>query len=274
MARIASALAVATAVCVAALTIGCGRTAALEEIPLGSRVSIETDDGRLIKGKLTEVTVDRVVVESEGNGQRHRLSRDIVTDVRPSGGLGLRNLLPAAPEPVELIVPADTVVPIELETTVTSDGNRLEDPVRAHTRNAVMVGGTVALPIDSELRGVITDAKASGKVQGRARLSFEFNEVTSYGETYDIVSVPFTYEAEGTKRKDAEKVGIGAAAGAIIGGLAGGKKGAAIGSVVGGGAGTAVVLTTPGKEVERRAGTNLQLRLRTPLTVHVPRDDS
>ena len=137
-----------------------------------------------------------------------------------------------------------------------------------------MVGGTVALPVNSELRGAITNAEASGKVRGRARLSFQFTEVMAYGETYDIGSVPFAYEAEGTKRKDAEKVGVGAAAGAIIGGLTGGKKGAAIGSVVGGGAGTAVVLTTHGKEVERRAGTSLQLRLRTPLIVHVPRDDS
>jgi hypothetical protein len=187
-------------------------------------------------------------------------------------GLGLGDLVSAAPEPVQVTIPADTTVSIELETTVTSGGNRSEDPVRARTRAPITIGETTALPAGSELHGMVTAVKASGKVEGRASLSIRFSEVVAYGETYAISTAPFVYEARGTKAEDAKKIGIGAAAGAIIGGIAGGKKGAAVGSAIGGGAGTAVVLTTPGEEIELHSGTTLQLQLVEPLTVRVPRE--
>jgi hypothetical protein len=254
-------------------TAGCGGATALEEIPLGSQVTIETEDGSVITGALADVSADRVVVESDDAGDRREFSRDNVTEVRRETG-GIGDLLSFAPEPVALTIPAESTVSIELETTVTSDGNQLEDPVRARTREPVMVGERVALPAGSELRGTITGAKASGKVEGRAQLSFRFTDVRAYGETYAIRTEPFVYEAAGTKAEDAKKIGIGAAAGAIIGGLTGGKKGAAVGSAVGGGAGTALVVTTPGDEVEVRSGSALTMQLTDALTVQVPREDS
>jgi hypothetical protein len=52
--------------------------------------------------------------------------------------------------------------------------------------------------------------------------------------------------------------------------LIGGKKGAAIGAAAGGGAGTAVVLSTPGKEVSLPRGSVVALRLQKAVTVRVP----
>ena len=49
------------------------------------------------------------------------------------------------------------------------------------------------------------------------------------------VATAFQRTAASTKKKDAVKIGGGAAGGAIIGALVGGKKGAAIGTAVGGG---------------------------------------
>ena len=60
--------------------------------------------------------------------------------------------------------------------------------------------------------------------------------------------------APATKASDAKTIGIPAAGGAVLGAVLGGKKGAAIGAAVGGGAGTAVVLTTAGKEVGLASG--------------------
>jgi outer membrane lipoprotein SlyB len=105
-------------------------------------------------------------------------------------------------------------------------------------------------------------------------LSFRFTEVLAYGETYTIRTAPFVYEAAGTKAEDAKKIGIGAATGALIGGLTGGKKGAVVGSAIGGGAGTALVVTTPGDEVGVRSGRTLRMQLTDALTVQVPREDT
>ena len=57
--------------------------------------------------------------------------------------------------------------------------------------------------------------------------------------------------------------------GAIIGALTGGKNGALIGTAAGGGAGTAVVLSTRGKEVHLPEGAALRLRLTAPVTVRI-----
>ena len=62
-----------------------------------------------------------------------------------------------------------------------------------------------------------------------------------------------------------------AAAGAVIGRVAGGKDAARKGAVIGGAAGTGYVLSTRGKEVRLGKGANLSVRLTAPLTVRVPR---
>jgi hypothetical protein len=118
----------------------------------------------------------------------------------------------------------------------------------------------------------VTSAVRSGKVKGRAHLALRFDSVTLAGSgpnapRYSIDAAPIGRTAPATKAKDAMKIGGPAAGGAIIGALAGGKKGALIGTAIGGGAGTAVVLSTRGKEVRLPKGSALTLQLAEPLTV-------
>ena len=126
------------------------------------------------------------------------------------------------------------------------------------------------LPAGTDLRGVVTGVQRSAKVKGRASLAFRFTSVAVDDESYDIRTSSVAREAEGTKKKDATKIGIGAGAGAIIGGIVGGGKGAAIGTAVGGGAGTGMVLATRGEEVRLAAGTPVTVKLSEALTVRVP----
>jgi hypothetical protein len=108
-------------------------------------------------------------------------------------------------------------------------------------------------------------------VKGRAELAFRFNNLTISGsEEHRIQTGTIAREAESTVKKDALKVGVGAGAGAIIGGIVGGGKGAAIGTAVGGGAGTASVLATKGKEVQLGPGATVSVKLTQPVTVRVP----
>src|SRR5207253_9201070 len=130
----------------------------------------------------------------------------------------------------------------ELETQVASDASKVEDTVRAKLAAPIVINGVTALAAGAEATGSVFEAAQSGRVKGRAIVSFGFDRVRSGRETYTITSARITKEAEPTKAKDAEKIGIGAGAGAIIGALAGGKKGAAVGTAVGAGAGTGAVL--------------------------------
>jgi hypothetical protein len=177
---------------------------------------------------------------------------------------------PPAPRYREVTLAAGTELPLRLETALASDTSSVEDPVRASLRRDIVVDGTTVLPAGTDLRGAVTDVQRSGKVKGRASLSFRFSSFTLDDEAYDIRTSSVSRTAAGTKKKDAAKIGIGAGAGAIIGGIVGGKKGAAVGAGVGGGAGTGVVLATRGDEVEMAAGTPVTVTLRDAVTVRVP----
>jgi hypothetical protein len=179
----------------------------------------------------------------------------------------------AAPAPVwrELTIPAGTNLPVLLDTSVASDTSHVEQAVTAHLSRGVVIAGETVLPEGSRVTGVVTDAVQSAKVKGRAHLAVRFDSVTPRGDDqrYQFRSSAISRTAAAEKQKDAMKIGAPAAGGAIIGGLLGGKKGALIGTAAGGGAGTAVVLSTKGKEVSLPRGTALTVKLAEPLTVRI-----
>lgn len=179
--------------------------------------------------------------------------------------------LDPAPKYREVTVPSGTLLPLELRTAVASDTSKIEDPVRATLRTSVRAGGVTVLPAGSTVIGHVTSAERSAKVKGRAQVSFRFTRIDPPGdpERLTIRTGVVTRVAEGTKQKDAAKIGAGAGAGAVIGGIMGGGSGAAKGAVLGGGAGTAVVLSTRGKEVRLAPGTPVSVRLTAPLIVRV-----
>jgi len=106
-------------------------------------------------------------------------------------------------------------------------------------------------------------------VKGRAMIAFRFTSLRTGDEQYELQAAPLTHVAPATKGEDAAKIGIGAGAGAIIGGVLGGGDGAAKGAVIGGGAGTGVVLATKGQEVRLGPGADVSAQLTAPLTVRV-----
>lgn len=178
---------------------------------------------------------------------------------------------PARPVVREITIPAGTNLRIVLDTPVGSRTSRVEESVQAHLAQPITVDGQTVVAEGTPVSGVVTEATRSGKVKGRARLAVRFDTLAPRGdsERYTIATTTVGRTAQATKKKDAIKVGAPAAGGALIGGLIGGKKGALIGTAAGGGAGTAVVLSTPGKEVHLAKGSALTLRLTQPLTVRI-----
>ena len=172
----------------------------------------------------------------------------------------------------EVRLPAGTVLPAELTSTVASDTSNVEDAVRGKLRRAVLAEGVQALPAGTVLLGNVTAAVRSAKVKGRASIAFRFNQIDLPGDggRMAISTATISRVAPATKKKDATKIGVGAGAGAIIGGILGGGDGAAKGAAVGGAAGTGVVLSTRGDEVRLGPGTQVSVRLTAPLTVRVP----
>ena len=173
----------------------------------------------------------------------------------------------------DVTLASGTTLRLDLKTAVASDTSHVEDPVRATLRQPVVLDGQTVLPAGTELSGVVTGAERSGRVKGRARVTYRFDTLRVDGERYSIRTSPISHVAPATKRQDATKIGVGAGAGAVIGALVGGGSGAAKGAAIGGAGGTGVVLATRGREVRLGAGANVTTRLNEPLTVRLHTDE-
>lgn len=108
----------------------------------------------------------------------------------------------------------------------------------------VIVHGKVAARAGAHVRGKVTNAKSSGRLHAPGELSIRL--LTVDGRAVSTGSV--ARKGKSHTRSNATKIGGGTAAGALIGGLAGGGKGAAIGALAGAGAGTGVAAATGKQE--------------------------
>jgi hypothetical protein len=169
----------------------------------------------------------------------------------------------------EITIPAGTLLRLQLNSRVSSANSRVEDAVHATLQRSLVINGVTVVPAGTAVSGYVTEATRSGRVKGRARVSVRFTTLRAGGKQYRIRTSPVTREAPGTKKADAEKIAVGAGAGAVVGAIAGGGKGAAIGSAVGGGGATGVVLATRGKEIVLPRGAVITARLASPVTVRV-----
>ncbi len=108
------------------------------------------------------------------------------------------------------------------------------------------------------VKGRVVDAKASGRLSGTALLALQVTAVNGVPVTTSTVSRKGASHAG----RNAKAIGGTAAAGAIIGALAGGGKGAAIGAGAGAGAGTAGAAATGKKDIRIPVETILTFRVR------------
>ena len=149
---------------------------------------------------------------------------------------------------------------VRLQTSLTSDNAKVEDRFDATVVSDVRKGDRVFIPAGAVLHGTVSSVTRAGRIERKGSLTLAFNTITIDGRSYDMRAT-VTEASEGIKG-EAPRVGIGAAAGGIIGALLGGVKGAVAGVLIGGGG---TLAATEGKDVHLPAGTILRVRLDTPL---------
>jgi len=167
---------------------------------------------------------------------------------------------------------ADSVIGIRLGQSLSSATAKVEDRVSAVVANGVIADGRTVVPAGSRLEGTVTVVQPGSKFKGRARIGIRFHTlVLADGMRVPIQTEALYRDGESATGATATKVGTGAAAGAIIGGLLGGKRGAIIGGTVGAGGGTAAVMTGDAKEAVLPSDSQLSMRLTAPATITVER---
>ncbi len=172
---------------------------------------------------------------------------------------------PAPPKPVTL--EQGTVLAVRTIDAIDTATANAGDTFRATLDSPITVNDNVVIPRGAEIVGRIAEAKGAGHFAGKPELALELSSLKMNGRQYTLHTNQYTKEGESRGKNTAEKVGGGAAVGAIIGAIAGGGKGAAIGSVIGAGAGGGVQAATKAKQIKVPSEALLSFRLESPLTV-------
>jgi len=189
-----------------------------------------------------------------------------------SGSEGSPPVLTKRPEPgaaADVTIPTGTRVLLSLIAELNTKYAKEGDHVYMRTAAPVAAGGRVVIPRGSDVEGVVTKAKAAGKVVGKGELYIRFDSlILPNGVSRDFRARPMGNEGQvegGGKSADGRAVGEGAAAGATIGAITRGLGGAAVGGGIGALAG---VLLSRNQNVVLKPGTHLEMVLDRDLVFH------
>ncbi|HET6897106.1 MAG TPA: hypothetical protein VFK70_02120, partial [Vicinamibacteria bacterium] len=168
------------------------------------------------------------------------------------------------PEPNRdtLSLAAGTELQLVLEGSLSSAISRVGDSVTARVARATAPDGRIVLPGGTVLKGRVSRADAAGRVQGKSRLSVDFDRIVVRGVEHRLVTTAIDVVGPDSHGRDAAIIGGSTVGGAIVGGILGGGSGAKKGAVVGVLGGTGAVLATRGKDVEIPAGSNWTVRVK------------
>jgi hypothetical protein len=175
----------------------------------------------------------------------------------------------APPKPVSITVPAGTDIGVRMIDSISSKTNTTGQTFRASLSEPLVVDGETIIPAGAPVSVLLAEAKGAGRIKGNSELEVRAVSIERHGHSYNIDTNVNEQVGKGRGKQSAVRTGVGAAAGAIIGALAGGGKGAAIGSLAGGGAGAGFQLATHGQQVSIPSETVLTFRLQAPLVVKV-----
>jgi hypothetical protein len=180
---------------------------------------------------------------------------------------------PPRPQFVELVIPASSVMGLQVESSITSETAKVEDKVEARVTRDVMVDGRVAIPAGTRVVGDVTLVERGGKMKEKARLGVRFHTlVLADGSHLAFRTDSIFREGASPGAESARKIGGAAIGGAIIGAIVGGAKGAAIGGATGAAGGSAVVMAGDRNAATLPAGTIVTVRLASPVLVDVEKE--
>jgi len=164
-------------------------------------------------------------------------------------------------------IPAGTHISVRMGQEISSGTAKVGDHFNATLTRSVVVGGKTIAKAGAPVRGKVTLAKSSGRLHAPGQLSVRLTSVQVEGKMLPISTGSYHIEGKSHTKSNVTKIGGGAAAGALIGGIAGGGKGALIGAGAGGAAGTGLAAATGKQEAVIPAEKALSFTMTAAATV-------
>src|SRR3982074_603436 len=145
-------------------------------------------------------------------------------------------------------VPAGTRITVRTDSQINSASAHVGQSFHANLVKDLVVDGKTIAKAGAPAKGKVAYAKSSGRLHAPGQVTIRLTSIhLGDGKTLPVSTSGFGAKGKSHTKSNVTKIGGGAVAGALVGGLAGCGKGALIGTAVGAGAGTGVAAAT-GKE--------------------------
>lgn len=177
------------------------------------------------------------------------------------------------PRSVTATAGVGTTFAVTLNETLSTETNSVGDMFTA-TLQAPIRGadGEVVVPAGALIRGRLTQVEKSGHVGETGVIALAFESISFDGQSLPldatVVKANPQRKSRASTGSQVGKAAVGAAAGAVLGRVIGkDTKGAIAGAVIGAAAGTAIAMGTADVDVVLPAGSDLVIRLDSPIEV-------
>ena len=189
---------------------------------------------------------------------------------------------PVTPQAVYYTVPTNSVLRVRMNQTITSETARIGDEFTTTFMGPVYASGIEVIPAGSEVVGRVTSVNRASRKSKAGTIGVHFVSLrlptgiarAVNGDLTDVVTDNDVnadnegeIEARSATKRNVVFIGGGAAAGALIGAIAGGGKGAGIGALLGGGLGAAGAVFSKGHEAVVKSGTEFGVVLNQNLSL-------
>jgi hypothetical protein len=175
----------------------------------------------------------------------------------------------APPQPAQITVPANTPLTVRLDQSIATNRVTSGDPFSATVADPVVIDGHTVIPQGAPVRGRVVADRKSGRLEGVAELSLALESVEVDGNEYNLRTNTLARSGSNHNKRNAEIIGGGGAAGALLGALVGRGKGALIGAPIGAGAGVAGAAMTGEKDIVIPAETPMTFQLLEPVELQL-----
>jgi hypothetical protein len=183
---------------------------------------------------------------------------------------------PAPPQPVyhDVTLRPGAEIPVRITETLDSQTTATGSTFTGVVTREVVSNGFVVIPVGTAVRGTVVEAKDATHFKGSSLLAIQLTAMRRHGNAVPLSTDVYSIAGKGRGMNSVEKIGGGAAIGAVLGGIFGGGGGAAIGAAAGGGGGAAWQGFTRGQQVRLPSETLIRFHLTSPLTIRTAQQPS
>ncbi len=215
-------------------------------------------------------TTTTTVVQPPPAGQTGETITTTQTPAAPGGPVPSPSgsTVSAVPQPVNVTIPADTVLTIRVDQSVGVKTSRAGDTFTGELVEPVLAGdNSVLLPKGALVGGVVDVSHRRGHFKGRSLLELRLTSLTLNGTQYPLTTRDLAESKRGKGRRSAAMIGGGTGLGMLVGGIASGGVGLVVGGLTGGGGGTALAGLTGNRDIDIPAESIVRFKLADDLTV-------